>query len=130
MVVRRDSCRWPYGQRGLLTAILAGVALVATLTIAGPGSAHRAVPLGAKAPAPDSTVARGGVTFEVVPIQPTASPTGRPTPSPSATGGGHLPVTGADRLPPGWLLTVGVLLLLIGGLIVAGSAGVRRFRPV
>jgi hypothetical protein len=132
------------GPAGLLRAALAGATLIAALVIAGalPGWASRpvlpaamvraAAPLAA-APGPS---ARTNVTFEVVPAQPTGSPTSGPsptggptsgpTPGPSPTGG-NLPVTGSGPLP-GWLLALGAVLVLGGGLLVTLVRRTRSLR--
>ncbi|WP_329106107.1 hypothetical protein OG792_34575 [Micromonospora sp. NBC_01699] len=127
MVVRQRSRRRTPGWWGLFAPILAGVALATSLTIDRPDAARQ---LGAVVPvaAPAPTSGSGGVTFEVLPVQPTATPTGRPTPRPTGTGGGHLPVTGDEPMPSGWLFVVGAVLLLIGALTVAVSRGLRRRR--
>lgn len=151
MVIRRDSRRAGRRQPALLVTLVAGAALVAILAPSGPAGADRprpSVPLavgtqargvlaadmvtGVPAPArvapvPGGSALPNGVTFEVLPVQPTGSPTSAPTPSPSKSGG-NLPVTGDGSAPPGWLFAVGALLLLLGALVVTVSSRVRRRR--
>ncbi|MGW4466407.1 hypothetical protein [Micromonospora sp. NPDC004704] len=134
MVVRAENRRGTPGRRSPLTSILAGVALAVALTLDVPVATRHLVPLGAEAPmvapAPGGT-SGGNVTFEVLPprptVSPTASPTDPPTPQPTHTGG-HLPVTGDDPMPPGWLFFAGGLLLLLGALTLAISRGLRHRR--
>ncbi|MEV4631392.1 hypothetical protein AB0J90_34495 [Micromonospora sp. NPDC049523] len=130
MVVRQASRRGTPSRRGLFISILAGAALAAALTVDGPAAARQVVALSAVvpmvAPGPGGT----DVTFEVLPPEPTVSPTTPPTPPtprPTHTGG-HLPVTGDDPMPPGWLFAVGGVLLLLGALTLAVSRGLRHRR--
>ncbi|MFK3982425.1 hypothetical protein ACI2K4_18850 [Micromonospora sp. NPDC050397] len=155
MVVRSGSRHSKRTRPGPLTIVLAGATLAVILVPGGPAGADRpgsyAPPvhlpvarisvatqvaaggpaLVRLAPVPDDSLGPGGVTFEVLPIPPSASPTGAPTstptPSPSKSGG-NLPVTGDRLAPSGWVLAVGVLLLLLGALVVTASARARRRR--
>ncbi|MFI6758027.1 hypothetical protein ACIBF5_02610 [Micromonospora sp. NPDC050417] len=125
MVVRRKGRRAERRGPVLVSTLVVGAALVLGLGIGGPATAGSRLPSSAVAPGP-ATPTPGGVSFEVLPVQPSGTPTGHPTPSPTRSG--DLPVTGGDAASPGWLLAGGALLLLIGALIVATSRGVRRLR--
>lgn len=125
-----------------------GVVLLTGLVVAGPPAVAASWPASgttvsqaSAAPTSPTDQAWGGptsspgsepgtVTFRVVPATPTAPPTPPtrpPTPWPTPSGG-QLPVTGSGPVP-GWLPTVGALLVLGGGLILVIARRSRRTSP-
>ncbi|MBE1492541.1 LPXTG cell wall anchor domain-containing protein [Plantactinospora soyae] len=119
-------------------ALLTGLAIVTAPVVAASWPASRAaVSQAAPAPTSPSDSAPGSVTFRVTPATPTAPPTPQPptpeptpqppTPEPTPSGG-HLPVTGGDQVP-GWLPTLGALLVLGGGLTIVIARRSRRASP-